>query len=73
MEHLITRNMTFKERILARKAAREAAEAEAEAQEQAARVEKAAKYGMTPENYDKHIIELCHNQVRQLRELARKQ
>ena len=62
--------MTFKERILARKAAREAAEAKAEADEHEARVKKAAKYGMTPENYDQHIIELCHNQVRQLRELA---
>lgn len=52
---LITKNMTFKERIAARKAAREQHERDEELKYQANRVRHAAKYGMSVPEYDRYV------------------
>ena len=68
---MITKNMTFKERILARKAAREAREAKAEADELAARVKRAAAYGMTVAEHDKFVTNLLNHSIEEIRKMGK--
>ena len=68
---MITKNMTFKERILARKAAREAAEAKAEAELEAAIVTRAAEYGMSVAEYDEFVTNLLYHSIEEIKNMGK--